>query len=377
MKIRRIVISTLVCLLVAYVVVKYQADAVSQTSDDVSWNATYNGLHLNRPTAIWKSPSSLGGPGADVLFIADTGDNEIKEFTGGSLVTIAGNGTAGYVNGSPSSAEFSYPTGIDGPGIMERGDPLHPGQASVWISLKVYDTGNNAVRSICIPENIDPYAPPPCAQATVSTISTAVTSPSHGIGVTSPSGAFYFANSGAQKVSLLDGTSVVTLAGNGTAGYVNGSLSSAEFAGPTKVSAGPGSTLFVADAGNYVIRKIDTSTDEVSTFAGSGTRGYQNGASNVAEFALPLSAVYDPNDGDVYVADALNHCIRRIDSSGNVSTYAGTDSPGDVDGTLSEARFDLPSGLLIDGNTMYVADTNNNAIRVINMSTGMVSTYIK
>lgn len=119
------------------------------------------------------------------------------------------------------------------------------------------------------------------------------------------------------------------------------------------------------DSGNFVVRKIDPSNN-VTTFAGNGIQGYD--PANTAEFALPLSVTYNPSDGNTYVADALNNCIRPIDPAGNVSTYAGQATGGLQDGTGTQAMFSHPTSIAVANGLMYVADENNNAIRRIDMS---------
>lgn len=135
------------------------------------------------------------------------------------------------------------------------------------------------------------------------------------------------------------------------------------------------SNVYVADAGNHVIRKIDTSGN-VTTFAGSGAVGYSDGAPSAARFIWPTSVVFNPADNYLYVADPMNNMIRRVDLSGNVSTYSGATSAGYVDGSLSQARYSNPTSLVIANGFMYISDSTNNAIRRIDMVNAIVSTYI-
>jgi len=146
--------------------------------------------------------------------------------------------------------------------------------------------------------------------------------------------------------------------------------------GPSSATLDASLNLYISDVGNFVIRKISTA-GIVSTFAGSGTQGYVNGSATAAQFAMPTDVFYNPSDKYVYVADAGNNCIRRISSTGVVSTYAGSNVGGEVDGQLTLARFSSPTGLVIDGTNMYITDSANNAIRKIDMSAGVVSTIYK
>lgn len=125
--------------------------------------------------------------------------------------------------------------------------------------------------------------------------------------------------------------------------------------------------LFVADTLNHVIRKI-TAAGVVSTFAGAaGSSGSVDGTGAAAKFSAPYGVAVDPS-GNIYVADAGNNTIRKITPAGVVSTFAGRDgsNAGSVDGSGSNARFNNPSGLAADGaGNLYVADTNNHAVRKI------------
>ncbi len=131
--------------------------------------------------------------------------------------------------------------------------------------------------------------------------------------------------------------------------------------------------IYVADWGNNLIREIST-TGAVTTFAGSGFAGYTDGTGTLASFTMPTGLAIDPQ-GNLFVADAGDNLIREINPSGAVSTIAGSDSTGYVDGLGSAAAFFNPLGVAVDGNdNIYVADAGNNLIRLIK-SGGNVSTF--
>ena len=150
--------------------------------------------------------------------------------------------------------------------------------------------------------------------------------------------------------------------------FIDGFREYAMFTKPAGVFVTPQGNIIVADTENHAIRQVIGAF--VVTIAGNGFPGYNDGRETYAQFNHPRAAVMCPN-GYIYVADTLNHAIRRIDSQGYVTLFAG--SPGNsgfVDGSIDTARFFEPSGLYItaDG-TLYVADSANHAIRKIQNGT--------
>lgn len=164
---------------------------------------------------------------------------------------------------------------------------------------------------------------------------------------------------------------VTTFAGtkDGAPGYVDGPLSQARFRNPTGIAAGPGDAIYIADSGNNRIRVISdqahSGAPAVSTLAGSGTAGFNDGEATSARFNKPQAIAVDAG-GVVYVADTGNHRIRRIGTDGIVTTVAGDGTPGFRDGASTQARFTAPAGIAIDvqGN-LYISDTGNSSVRFI------------
>lgn len=165
---------------------------------------------------------------------------------------------------------------------------------------------------------------------------------------------------------------VSTLAGNSTNGFADGNGSSALFNAPRGVALDAQGNIYVADADNHRIRKI-TPAGVVSTMAGNGNAGYADGNSTSAEFSFPRGVSVDAQ-GNIIVADQDNHRIRKITPTGVVSTIAGNGILGFADGTGTAAQFRYPGSVAVDtqGN-VYVADINNQRIRKIT-SAGVVST---
>lgn len=158
------------------------------------------------------------------------------------------------------------------------------------------------------------------------------------------------------------------------------------FSGPQGIATDAQGNVYVADTGNHSIRKIDPSGN-VSTIAGDGVLGKEDGPGSKARFNSPLDVAVAA-DGTVYVADTLNHAIRSISPSGQVTTLNAASgravevSPGQAapagdfaDGALAQAKFNEPSGLALDGKgNLYVSDAGNQRIRYIDLQQGTVTT---
>ena len=168
---------------------------------------------------------------------------------------------------------------------------------------------------------------------------------------------------------------VTTLAGQaGVSGSSDGSAA-ARFNHPSGVAVDAAGTIYVADTDNCEIRKV-TAAGAVSTLAGlAGVGGSADGSGSAARFSGPSGIAADAA-GDLYVADSLNHTIRRINPAGAVTTLAGlAGASGAVDAAGPAARFHGPQGLALDASgNLFVADTNNNSIRRIITASGVVAT---
>lgn len=178
----------------------------------------------------------------------------------------------------------------------------------------------------------------------------------HRIRTVSPSGA----------VSVLAGPSIPS------ADFIDGTGAAARFNGPSGVVRDASGNVFVADTGNHSIRKI-TPAGVVTTLAGNGTADFINGLGDVARFSSPQGIAID-TAGNLYVADTGNHSIRKITPAGDVTTLAGNGAPGFVDDTGSTAQFSGPLALDVaaDGR-VYVVDAGNFRIRRVT-PVGVVTT---
>lgn len=157
---------------------------------------------------------------------------------------------------------------------------------------------------------------------------------------------------------------VTTLAGDGSPGFNDGALNQARFADPFGIAVDSKGNVYVADAGeNNRIRKI-TPEGIVTTLAGA-EEGFQDGQGASARFNTPSALAVDAHD-NLYVADTGNNAIRRVTPDGTVTTLAGGGDAGYMDARARDARFNAPVGVAVDSEgQVYVADTYNDRIRKV------------
>jgi hypothetical protein len=188
----------------------------------------------------------------------------------------------------------------------------------------------------------------------------------------------YFTNDTLHHIYKLENGKTTIFAGSGENTFEDGSAEEAAFAGPAGLAIHDNS-LYVADKNNNKIRKVDLATGRVTTLAGSGNASYEPGALvdgnvNQAKFNFPSALVVD-SDGTIYVADSQNNAIRKI-AGDTVSTLAGNGTQGDTDALGSAARFNNPKSVaILDETTLLVADTGNNKLKTVNKITGETRTF--
>ncbi|TZF86288.1 hypothetical protein FW774_04360 (plasmid) [Pedobacter sp. BS3] len=304
-------------------------------------------LNGSNTSARFDSPEGVAVDASGNMYIADKNNHVIRKITSsGTVSTFAGTGVAGYADGPGSSARFN-----------------NPWKVAVDASGNVYvaDRDNYKIRKIT-PAGI------------VSTLAGSTAGYADGTGSAAkfmqpldvaidPSGNIIVADNTSHRIRKVTPAGVVTtIAGNGTAGYANGTGTAAQFKNPSGVAVDASGNIYVADRLNQRIRKI-TTAGVVSSFAGNGTSGTTDGATGSAKFSDPYGITVDAS-GNVYVADLVSSRIRKI-ASGQVSTLAGS-IPGYQNGTSTVAKFNQPTALTIDASSnIYVADHANNRIRLV------------
>jgi sugar lactone lactonase YvrE len=182
-------------------------------------------------------------------------------------------------------------------------------------------------------------------------------------------GDLFIADTANNRIRKVDRTGVITtVAGNGAQGYAGdgGPAIGAELNQPTDVAVDSDGHFYIADNRNFCIRRVDT-TGVISTLAGNGTEGYagDGGPATGAELDTAVGLTLDAS-GNLYIADANNNRVRRVDRNGTIATVAGNGTGGFTGDGVSATGAELndPVGLAVDASgNLYIADDKNNRIR--------------
>lgn len=302
------------------------------------------------------APEGIAVDGSGNVYVADTENNTIRKVTPARVVTTAAGlpMTRGSADGTGSAAQFSYPAGI---GVDAGGNAY------------VADRFNNTIRKITPQGVVTTFAG--LAGEIGSTDATGNAARFYrpnGVAVDS-AGNVYVADTFNHTIrKITPGRVVTTFAGlPGTGGSADGTGNAARFRSPEGLATDSSDNLYVGDTGNHTIRKI-TPQREVSTLAGlAGEYGNATGTGSAARFDNPVGVAVD-GSGNVFVGDDFNAAIRKITQPGRVvSTFAGFPPyDGSDDGTGTSALFYHPVGVATDSDgNVYVADQGNNLIRKI------------
>jgi serine/threonine-protein kinase len=260
--------------------------------------------------------------------------------------TLAGTGMAGAADGPAATARFDSPRGI---AVDTAGN------------VYVADTAGHRIRKITPDGTVSTVAGTGVPGFADGPGTTARFSSPYGLAVDA-AGNVYVADWGNARVRKISPAGMVSTPAGTVPGFADGLPGTDRFQSPCGVAVDRAGNLYVADLGNYRIRKV-TPAGAVSTLAGTGEKGYQDGPGAVARFHSPCGLAVDAG-GTLYVADIGNAVIRTVAPDGTVSTLAGSSEPGLVDGPGRLARFAAPWGVAVDATgTVYVADYDGHTIR--------------
>lgn len=297
-------------------------------------------------------------------------DGQVDEGIAGcvSMITLAGNGPPGFKDGPGADARFS---------VLK-----HMAQDSSG-NVYVADYWNHAIRKVAPDGTVTTLAGNGVCGMKDGDASVAQLCKPWGVAV-GADGKVYFSDSGNNRIRVISGGMVSTLAGSGS-GNSDGDAANAKFNEPAGLawavdsSGNPTSDLLIADRSNAKIRKYQASTATVVTVAGNGTGGYVDGTRSSVQFYRPVDVAMASN-GDLYVSEGNR--IRLVPVSGTSSTVAGSTSG--LSGTVNETsagtavRFNVPEQILLDeaAGVIYVADSANQRIRKVPLDTAQVTVSV-
>jgi sugar lactone lactonase YvrE len=319
--------------------------------------------------AVLSNPQGVAIDTHGDLFIADADDKVVRKVSAsGIITTVAGDGTPGYSGdgGQAIAATLNGPTAValDGNGdlfIADTGNnvirEVKPGPNGL-LSLGTISTiaGGGT--------NFDPAFSGSATDAALSAPS--------GLAVDN-SGNLYIADTGNNIVREVVGSAMTTIAGNGTADYSGDTqaATSTGLNGPTGLAVDGSGDLFIADTGNNVVREVTSGT--ITTIAGGGANSEPAFSGSPKDAALygPAGLAVD-NAGNLYIADTGNAIVREL-TSGTITTIAGNGTAGySQDTHATSTELDGPAGLAISANGLFIADAANNLVREV--ASGTINT---
>jgi DNA-binding beta-propeller fold protein YncE len=320
------------------------------------------------PEAIVAFPGKLAvDASANRLVVSDSAHHRVLETDlTGKIRQVIGNGEAGKANGSFAQAQFNRPQGVTLDGDL----------------LYVADTENHMIRRVDLTAQQVETVAGTGEQAGMT--STTMRGPALEAALSSPwdlvcsGNRLYIAMAGTHQIFVyyLDRQEIEPFAGTGHEDIRDGTREEAFFAQPNGLSLDDNRTLFVADSEASAVRAVSlTGTENVITLVGTGLFDFGD-VDGVGESALlqHVQAVCFV-DGLLYLADTYNNRIKTLNpQTREVKSFAGNGTAGFQDGALHEAQFNEPAGLAAANGKIYVADTNNHAIRVIDIAEGTVET---
>lgn len=336
--------------------------SVTITGTGFSTTTTNNTVTINGKTCpvvnststqlIITIPPKAGSGKIKVGVAAANVESNDFEFLESIIVTTIAGSTQGFNDGLGAAAQFSELQGLilDGQGNLLVADDNR---------IRKVSLSNGAVTTVA-GSTFGGFTDGQGISANFSLV--------NGIAMNA-AGTLFVTDDFNNKVRAISNTGLVSTFAGSTRGFLDGSLSSAQFSGLSGIVIDASGNKYVADRNNHRIRKI--TGNNVTTLAGSGSLGSTNGQGIVASFSLPTGLTIDTS-GNLYVTDGVGKRIRKITPTGLVTTFAGSSTQGFLDGQGVSARFNLATGIGIDSqNNLFVSDE----IKIRKISpTGLVTT---
>ena len=353
-------------------------DGTISTAAGVGSTGVYSGDGGPANLAGISLPTDVAVDRAGNLYIADFGNGRIRVVTNGIITTAAGrNDGAPLMEGEAAvNVRLEGPTGVT---VDASGSTIYFVQAGIGSGTGLA-VGNYKIWKVSAAGVLSTFAGTgsPSYSGDGGMATAAQLSGPAGVAV-SASGLVYIADTQNQRVRAVSpGGTISTLAGTGAAGF-NGEIVSPRTALlnlPHGLAADALGNWYVADTANNRVRKVQPGGN-LFTIAGNGNASYfgDGGPGTMGSVNQPQGVAADAA-GNVYIADTLNHAVRKVTPDGVIRTLAGTGNPGysGDGGPANQARLSLPSAVAVDANgNVYVADTGNNQVRRID-SLGTITT---
>ena len=345
-------------------------DGTISTAAGVGSTGVYSGDGGPANLAGISLPTDVAVDRAGNLYIADFGNGRVRVVSNGLIATAAGrNDGAPLMEGEAAvNVRLEGPTGVT---VDPGGSTIYFVQAGIGSGTGLA-VGNYKVWKVSTAGILSTFAGSgsPSYSGDGGAATAAQLSGPAGVAVAA-SGVVYIADTQNQRVRAVSpGGIISTLAGTGAAGF-NGEIAlprTALLNLPHGMAADAAGNWYVADTANNRIRKVQPGGN-LFTIAGNGNASYfgDGGPAIQSSVNQPQGVALDAA-GNVYIADTLNHAVRKVTPDGAINTLAGTGNPGysGDGGPASKARLSLPSAVAVDANgNVYVADTGNNQVRRI------------
>jgi len=397
------------------VVMRLDATTNSLTTVAGTGTAGYNGDNRAATSAQLNNPLGLAFDSLGTLYIADSGNNRVRKISGGTIATVAGNGTSGHTGdgGAATNASVNSPASVTldsssslyiqeqnptvgtGGGTVIRkvsngiittfatnfitqayGIVADPSGDIFWVEITYAGFVHELASTGALDTLIAGCLQLSCSSNDGVAATAATMTQPRGIALDS-SGNVYYADSGTNRIREVSGGIVTTIAGNGTAGFTGdgGQATSAELNTPSTMAVDVNGNVYIVDSGNQRLRKVSASNAVITTVIGNGATGASGdgGAATAAALSLAPSVAVD-SSGNLYIAEAGNQRVRRV-SRGIITTVAGDGTQGFSGDSMAatSAQLNTPMGITVDkSGNLYIADTENQRIREV--SNGTITT---